>query len=258
MGHWHLPDGLPSGQFLPPGSPSLWQSDAPVADPVQLWARCQQREDVTGLRPVLCGWPIHPWPASDLAKVTAFRLEAELEASWRSYRELQLNGQVMPVNLPADVEPWEPDPGAPYERWPGLAPAVGTAITIAPAEIPRLVLAGLVAGPCGLSEPYLVLVPAARSADIPVVIGWDADVPRVQLSAMLRSWEDRFGARVVAFRGARIYVSVARPPRTAAHAAHVALEHLLTGADNVNEGWPHFPDYAASLIGAQLWSFWWD
>jgi hypothetical protein len=75
---------------------------------------------------------------------------------------------------------------------------------------------------------------------------------------MLRSWEDRFGARVVAFHGAWIYVSVARPPRTAAHAAHVALEHVLTGADNVNEGWPPFSDYAASLIGARLWSFWWD
>jgi len=53
-------------------------------------------------------------------------------------------------------------------------------------------------------------------------------------------------------------VSVARPPRTAAHAAHVALEHVLTGADNVNEDRPAFPDYAASLIGARLWSFWWD
>ncbi len=258
MRHFHLPDGLPSGQLLPPASPSLWQSDAPVAEPVGLWARCQQREEVTGLRPVLVGYPIYPWPASDPAEIAAFGLEAELEASWRSYRELQLSGQLMPANLPADVEPWEPDPGPPYEQWPGLAPAVSTADTIDPDEIPRLVLADLLAGPRGLGEPYLVLVPAARSADIPAVMGWDADVPRVQLSAMLRSWEDRFGARVVAFHGEWIYVSVARPPRTAAHAAHVALEHVLTGADNVNEGWPPFSDYAASLIGARLWSFWWD
>jgi len=204
----HLPDGLPSGQFLPPGSPSLWQSDAPVAEPVGLWARCQQREDVTGLRPVLSGWRIHPWPVRDPAEVAVFRLEAELEAeleaSWRSYRELQLSGPRMPVNLPADVEPWEPDPGPPYEQWPGLAPAVGTADAIDPEEVPRLVLAGLLSNPRGLGEPYLVLVPAARSADIPAVMGWDADVPRVQLSAMLRSWEDRFGARVIAFHGAWI------------------------------------------------------
>jgi hypothetical protein len=177
MRHFHLPDGLPSGQFLPPASPSLWQSDAPVAEPVQLWARCQQREEVTSLRPVLAGYPIYPWPASDPAEIAAFGLEAELEASWRSYRELQLSGQLMPANLPADVEPWEPDPGPPYEQWPGLAPAVGTADTIDPDEVPRLVLADLLAGPRGLGEPYLVLVPAARSADIPAVMGWDADVP---------------------------------------------------------------------------------
>jgi hypothetical protein len=67
----------------------------------------------------------------------------------------------------------------------------------------------------------------------------------------------RFGARVVAFHGAWIYVSVARPPRAAAHATHVALEHILTGADNLNDGSP-FADYAASLVDARLWSFWWD
>jgi hypothetical protein len=98
---------------------------------------------------------------------------------------------------------------------------------------------------------YLVLVPAARSADIPAVMGWNADVPCALLSAMLRSWEDRFGARVVAFHGARIYVSIARPPRTAADAAHIALAHILTGANNVNKGWPPFRGYAASLIGAR-------
>ena len=253
-----LPEGLPPGRFLPPASPSLWQSDAPVAEPAELWARCQQREDGTGLRPVLAGWPIDPWPASDPAEIAAVQLEAELEASWRSYRELQLSGRLLPVNLPADAGPWEPDPGPAYEQWPGLAPAADTADTINPDEIPRLVLAGLLARPRGLGEAYLVLVPAARSADIPAVMGWNADAPRVWLSAMLRSWEDRFGARVVAFHGAWIYVSVARPPRTAAHAAHVALEHVLTGADNVNEGWPPFRGYAASLIGARLWSFWWD
>jgi hypothetical protein len=255
---FHLPGGLPSGQFLPPASPTLWQSDAPVTGAVELWARCRQHEDVTGLRPVLSGWPIDPQPARDPAEIAAYQLEPHLEAFWRSYRELQLSGQLAPVNLPDDVEPWDPDPGPPYEQWPGLAPAVGTAEGPDPDQVPRLVLAGLLAGPRGLGDPYLVLVPAARSADIPAVMAWDADVPHVQLSAMLRSWEDRFGARVVAFRDACIYVSVDRPPRTLAHAAHVALEHYLTGADNINEDRPTFPGYAASLIGARLWSFWWD
>jgi Domain of unknown function (DUF4253) len=49
-----------------------------------------------------------------------------------------------------------------------------------------------------------------------------------------------------------------RPVEDVQTAAHAALEHVLTGADNVNEDWPPFADYAASLIGARLWSFWWD
>src|SRR5260221_7125550 len=183
MRHFHLPDGLPSSIFLRPASSSLWEYGPRVAEPVGLWARCQQREEVTGLRPVLAGDPIHPWPASDPAEIAAFGLEAELEASWRSYRELQLSGQLMPVDLPADVEPWEPDPGPPYEQWPGLAPAVSTADTIDPDEVPRLVLADLLAGPRGLGEPYLVLVPASRSRAIPAVMGWDAHCPPVRRAA---------------------------------------------------------------------------
>jgi hypothetical protein len=42
------------------------------------------------------------------------------------------------------------------------------------------------------------------------------------------------------------------------HAAHVALEHVLTGADNLNDGFLSFADYAASLIDRPMWSFWWD
>jgi len=67
-----------------------------------------------------CRWPIDPWPASDPAEIAAFRLEAELEAVWRALREFHRSGQGVPENLPEDVEPWEPDPGLPYEQWPGL------------------------------------------------------------------------------------------------------------------------------------------
>jgi hypothetical protein len=121
-----LSDDLPSGRFLPPASPSLWRSDAPVAEPLQLRAHCQQSEDVTGVRPVLSAWPIDPWAASDPAVIAAFQLEAELEASWRALREYHLSGKDVPQDLPDDVQPWEPDPGPSYEQWPGLAPAPST------------------------------------------------------------------------------------------------------------------------------------
>lgn len=64
-------------------------------------------------------------------------------------------------------------------------------------------------------------------------MSWGAEAPLELLSAMLRSWEDRFGARVVAF------------------------EHALLGDDN-HRGQLHFADYANYLSGARHWRFWWD
>ncbi|MFI1093195.1 DUF4253 domain-containing protein [Streptomyces sp. NPDC020917] len=55
-----------------------------------------------------------------------------------------------------------------------------------------------------------------------------------------------------------VHVSVARPPRDVARATHLALEHVLTGADNINDGTVPYPEYAASLVDCPLWSVWWD
>jgi hypothetical protein len=88
-------------------------------------------------------------------------------------------------------------------------------------------------------------------------MAWDAEAPLELLSAMLRSWEDRFGARVVAFEGATLHVSVVRPPVTAADASLVAFEHVLLGDDN-HGGQLHFADYAHYLRGTRHWQFWWD
>ncbi len=241
--------------------PAHWLSDAPIPDPAAWWARCQKQVRDTGLRPVLYSWPNAPYHPQFPDEVPESQLEADLEASWRSYRARQLRrlaAPPQPDDLPEGVIPWEDDPGPPYDRWPGLAPAGVAARTDDPDDTARLVIEELTAGHHGLDDARLALVPAAHSSDIPAVMGWSADAPRDSLCTMLRSWEHRFGTRVVAFQGATVYVSVARPPRTPDHAAHIALEHVLTGADNINDGTTPFPRYAASLIGTHLWSFWWD
>lgn len=53
-------------------------------------------------------------------------------------------------------------------------------------------------------RPYLALVRVQRPTDILAVLAWDAVAPNELLPAMLRSWEDLFGARVVAFEGATL------------------------------------------------------
>ncbi|MFI0964148.1 DUF4253 domain-containing protein [Streptomyces sp. NPDC021080] len=255
-----LPEGLPSGRGVPAGSPVMWCSDRLPHDPLDAWTRAQRQQDTTGLRPILCyGDDDHPH-SLDLADIAAVDLEAELEEGWREYRRRRLAWLAAPpepMDCPEDIEPWEDDPGAPYDRWPGLAPATFPGSGADPDEAARAAVARLLReGEAGTS---LGLVKAGRSADVPAVIGWRAEAPLPLFCALLRSWEDRFGARVVAAIGATLYVSVASPPRDERQATHVALEHLLTTADNiVNDPPTPFPRYAASLVDAPLWRFWWD
>ena len=259
-----LPSGLPSGRFLPDGSPTMWQSDGRVADPVGLWEYCDRSAAATGIWPVLSGFgdyqPIYPWPPRTPARVEDVGLERELRAMWEALRTRQAEGPPSRDFFPdhdiyaSVLEDW-PLQWPPYDQWPGLAPAVPDSGQDS-AEVNRRVLGEALAGPSPV-RPYLALVRAERPADIPAVMAWDAEAPLELLSAMLRSWEDRFGARVVAFEGATLHVSVARPPVMAADASLVAFEHVLLGDDN-HRGELHYSNYAESLVGDHHWQFWWD
>jgi hypothetical protein len=104
----------------------------------------------------------------------------------------------------------------------------------------------------------VVLAPAGRSADLPALLEW-SEAPVPLLVALLRSWEERFGAQVVAVFGAELHVSVARPPRQLCDAELVALEHVLSTADNIVDDPPTpFPWYAEDLLDRTDWRFWWD
>ncbi|MFC7618429.1 DUF4253 domain-containing protein [Actinokineospora soli] len=110
----------------------------------------------------------------------------------------------------------------------------------------------------------LGLVAAERGADTLAVMGWTGPVNHVgdtgQLSAVLRSWEDRFGAWVVGVGFATLYLSVAAPPVTVEQAVAVAAEHLAFCPDNVWQGpAPQtLEGYAERIAGARAWGFWWD
>jgi hypothetical protein len=80
-----------------------------------------------------------------------------------------------------------------------------------------------------------------------------------KLSAVLRSWEDRFAVRVIGVGFAELYLSVAAPPTDHATALHVAAEHFAFCADNIwQSSTTALTAYADQLIDAPIWSFWWD
>src|ERR1700722_3293886 len=77
------------------------------------------------------------------------------------------------------------------------------------------------------------------------------------LPAILRSWEDRFGARVIDVGYADLRLFVERPPRTLEAAQRVAAEHVFLASDCL-DGCRSIPDLAPLLVNAPIWTFWWD
>ncbi|MCT9006430.1 DUF4253 domain-containing protein [Streptomyces sp. NPDC054766] len=161
----------------------------------------------------------------------------------------------------------KPDPYdatvAPYgPTWPGLADA--TPLEADPDARAAEISDALADSGSWLKEPRLALVPARRSADIPAALGWagplnyENDVAR--LCAVLRSWEDRFGIRVVALTFDQLVLSVAAPPTTMTEAEAVAAEHFAFCPDNITQGHhTTLREYAEQeVLNERVWSFWWD
>ncbi|MGW5354787.1 DUF4253 domain-containing protein [Streptomyces sp. NPDC004031] len=272
-----LPDPLPAlaadptgsalGLALPPGRLVHETEDGPRAEPL-LWISEQAAgprswEDAlparaVGLLPVLlnldgsplAGWELSPATMSypgdhDAEEVLAGYWTGE---AWRDGEDDDAAG----AEAQADGEEAHHD-------WPGLAPAL-------PAQADPDERAAEIAGELAAAVPAntrVALVHARRSADIPAAIGWNGplnhedDVAR--LCAVLRSWEERFGIRVVALGFDTLTVSVAAPPRTPEEAAAVAAEHYAFCPDNVDQGCGSLEEYAAGeVLGRTLWTFWWD
>lgn len=86
----------------------------------------------------------------------------------------------------------------------------------------------------------------------------NTDQDGAALSAVLRSWEERFGATLVGVGFDTIYLLVARPPRSLDAARRVAAEYFAFCADSVYQGVGSIAQLAHALIDGVLWSFWWD
>lgn len=109
---------------------------------------------------------------------------------------------------------------------------------------------------------HLAIVPASRPADAVALLGWRGTCNRhddlAGLSAVLRSWEDRFGAVLVRLDFTTMWLSVASPPLTAQECRAVAAEHFAFCPDVDSEEPRPLRQYAATLAGRGWWRFWWD
>ncbi|QGV79218.1 DUF4253 domain-containing protein [Streptomyces ficellus] len=234
------------GLDLPPGTmrvqPSLWYADEPAAP--DTWARLLPARQAAGMQPVLLTETQH-FRVNRVGDPDDHDPAAVLAGLWRELAEDEEDAGII----------------APFSTaWPGLAPP-GEGDTD-PDDTAARTTAELAGGDDWLKGARGALVPARRSADIPAVLGWGGAVHHtdaVRLSAVLRSWEDRFGIRVVGLGHDILTVSVAAPPRTMADALAVAAEHYAFCPDNVWDGYDTLRAYAAEeVLDRPDWTFWWD
>lgn len=111
-------------------------------------------------------------------------------------------------------------------------------------------------------EVTVALVPVTAPWLIPVTLhygGWNKYPTPGEHAAIIRHWNNRYGAEPVAWTGTTIEYAVARPPATRAAAVALAWEYRL-----YNDG--EYDLYraetltglAAGLLGAPVWRMWWD
>ncbi|SFC18161.1 DUF4253 domain-containing protein [Micromonospora sediminimaris] len=240
--------------------PTLWLSDDPA--PAGLWSRLHAAHGQSGLWPLLLegydGEPTRPWEDGEFwperGSSPAEHDPDQLLAGWWAGQTAPYDGddQLSNDRRVAVTAPYGLD-------WPGLAPPGEP--WMAPERH-----ADHWAEQLSLAQPAmrLGLVPAERGSDALAVLGWLGAANHTNdpgmLSAVLRSWEDRFGVRVIGVGFAELYLSVAAPPEETTEALRVAAEHFAFCPDNVWQGQRPctLAAYAERIVDAPTWAFWWD
>ena len=233
-----------------------WVTEGPVTDPGGLWSALSEARPDSGLVPVLltAGSPPDGQPADELPSF-GFCRPAEVSRMDRMSAE-----QLLADNWAhARFDDLAATSRAPFgATFPGLAPA----------ESERLTMAQLANAVAALPPAYLGLVVAVQPADVPAIVGWSVfgsdtpggpDARALKVSAVLRSWEARFGARLLSLGpGAEFRVMIERPPRTLETAQSVAAEHLAFADEcGGRSGWS-VRELAGRLIAEPLWQFRWN
>ncbi|CAM5297682.1 hypothetical protein SXANM310S_03373 [Streptomyces xanthochromogenes] len=257
-----LGTSLPPGRLIVPagsgGAPVMWLSDGPA--PAGLWEELQREHPHSGLWPLLLTHPagdldFRPWATGELAPEQAsLALGHDPAAVLRDW-----------WNSPSTARPDDPGEAAdrlrmlePYgHEWPGPAPSP------APAEKGDPMAAAAAAAQWLLHhdpELRIGLVRADSGAEALAVCGWTGARNHAgadRIGAVLHSWEERYGARLVELGLTGLRLSVSWRPADLDEALPLAAEHVAFCPGNVLRGTESLTDYAEELVLEKCWSFWW-
>ena len=233
-----IPGSLPAagadevgGVALPAGRTMtervFWMSDEPVtARAGELWADLAERFSDTGLWPVFLAspLPVVQWlsPNVPSEQTEVPEGEAVLRRGWRELVEL------FAEDPPIAMDPFD-------SEFPGLAAAQGHYAFDATAVVAQEYVGS-----------YLGLVAVRRPADVPVALGWTGGTLLTEdpadVTAVLRSWEDRVGAYLYSIGHEDAFLVVERPPKSGDDLARFWAEQLAFNY------WPMMYDDWESLV----------
>ena len=242
------------------GQAVAWATDMVVPQPGLDWRLIAEESATTGLQPILLsglgGSTERPWDCGefngpgDVADIDLCEAASLLADGWGGH-------QPGAEELEADGAEWWADYNSMFEPYVGDFPGLASAID---EDIDALRLE--VALGQYLSPARIALVPATRPADVLTRLGWLGVTNRgwtpAQVSAVLRSWEDRFGARLLEVGFADLRLVVSRPPHTLDEALPIAAEHVAFCDECARMGLRHVRMIAQTLVDNPFWDFWWD
>jgi Domain of unknown function (DUF4253) len=207
----------------------------PARDPLACWRRLRAVHDRTGLWPFLAGTQL-------------------VERLWQ-----QATGEHDPAAISRGLAM---DAGA----W--LAERAAWADTPDPATVrvdPAAAARAAAAEPqvaCSVRDTVIGLVQARHGYEVPGLLSWigavNVDVDPAHHVAVLRCWQQRYGAELVTLTFDQIELLVARPPQDPAAIARVAVEMMGYCPDLVLQGFDGVEALAAEMAPRRCWSFWWD
>ncbi|MFD6150973.1 DUF4253 domain-containing protein [Streptomyces sp. NPDC060243] len=241
---------------------ALWLSDGPATE--DLRTRTHAEHTRSGLWPLLLDaldpndGEFRPWGSGEVfperMSSPASHDPTDLLARWwATYMAVDENDDMLDTDKRLAVT-------APFgHTWPGLAS--GREVATNPDELAAEFAQAFLADH---PQTRLGLVAAASGAEALTAAGWDGpcnyDNDTAKFSAVVRDWECRFGARVVAVGFSTLHLSITAPPVDEREALLVAAEHFAFCPDNVWQGSRPYTlaAYAERIAGAHRWDFWWD
>lgn len=110
-------------------------------------------------------------------------------------------------------------------------------------------------------EVFLGGVPVDEPWKAPASLGygnWNSCPKSEEHCAVLRYWQEQYGARVISITSDTIECAVDRPPTSRDQAVELAWQQYWYCNDIVDQGTETVSALAASLQDSRYWFFWWD